>query len=83
VSREAVYDGPPGILRARDGREVHGALPDGGSMRLNPSLVGGIALHQGFLFTDEGVFRWPRGEPPPRMVAEPEEVGGGDGGVTP
>ncbi|MCY1022369.1 hypothetical protein [Pyxidicoccus sp. MSG2] len=53
---------------------------DDASIPLTPSLGGGFALYRGFLFTDEGVFRWPRGEPPPRVVAAPEEGSGSDGG---
>ena len=53
-------DGP---FTTRSGRPVHGRLPDGTLGPLTPSLVGSFALHDGFLFTDEGVFRWPPGEP--------------------
>lgn len=81
VPPEEAYDVPMGSLRTRDGREVFGAFADGGPIPLTPSMGAGFALYQGFLFTDEGVFRWPRGEPPPRVVPVSEEGHGSDGGT--
>jgi hypothetical protein len=80
VPREEAYDVSGGFLRTRDGREVLGMRSADASIPLTPSLGGGVALYRGFLFTDEGVFRWPRGEPPPQVVKPSEQGSGSDGG---
>ena len=68
---EAFLDvGNAGFLQSVDGRPVLGQLRVGEApTRLTPSMGGGVALHDGLLFTDEGVFLWPAGTPAP--VGEP------------
>lgn len=46
-------------LTSVEGRPLVGGLPDGGSFPLTPSLGAGFAVHDGLVFSDEGVFRLP------------------------